>query len=35
MYIVNIKESYGFSLMCIFGNAIKNIEVKIDVQRVP
>ena len=33
MYIVYIRERYYFSLVCTFKNAIKNSEVKIDVQK--
>ena len=33
MYIVYIREGYYFSLVCTFKNAIKNVEVKVCVQK--
>ena len=32
MYIICIRERYYFSLLCKFIKAIKNVEVKVDVQ---
>ena len=33
VYIVYIKESYIFSLVCTFKKTTKNFEVKVDVQK--
>ena len=33
MYIIYIRERYYFSLVCTFNKAIKNFEVKVDVQK--
>ena len=35
VYIVYIRERYYFSLVCTFKKAIKNVEVKVDVQKGP
>jgi len=34
MYIVYVWEMYCFSLVCTFRKAIKNFEVKVNVQKV-
>ena len=34
-YIVYIRERYNFPLVCTLKKAIKNFEVKVDVQNFP